>query len=215
MIIEEIKVQNKKYPNQLRQIYDPPKKIYVLGNTKILEEKSIAIVGTRKCTTYGKNISLQIAKKLSQKGINIISGLAIGIDTYSHIGALDGNGNTIAVLGTPLDQIYPRENRELANNIIKNGGCLISEYPIGSIVKKENFVQRNRLISGIADAVLIVEAGKKSGALITADFALEQGKEVFAIPGNITSKESEGCNLLIRDGAKMILSIEDILNEIF
>lgn len=215
MIIEELKITDSEYPQNLKEIYDPPKSIYVLGNKHLLNKTGIAIVGSRDATQYGKKISSKIAKELSEKGINIISGLAIGIDEYAHIGALQQNkGKTIAVLGSGIDQLYPKQNIELARKIIRSGGCIISEYPIGTKPDKKNFPQRNRIISGISQGILVVEAGEKSGALITAEFGLEQGKEIFAIPGDITKKQSRGCNLLIRDGAKVVLSSQDILDEI-
>lgn len=232
MQIEEISINNKEYPEQLRNIYDPPKKIYVLGNKEILKQKGIAIVGSRRCSEYGKRVSLKISKELSEKGINIISGLAIGIDTYAHLGNLQAQlgvkkiykcsqtkmdynvGKTIAVLGSGIDEIYPRENRDLAISIIKTGGCIVSEYPIGTKIERKNFPERNRIISGLSTGVLIVEAAERSGALITAEFALEEGKEVFAVPGNIFSKTSAGTNKLIKDGAKIIISSQDITEEI-
>lgn len=215
MIIEELKITDDEYPQNLREIYDSPRSIYVLGNKEILNQTGIAIVGSRDATQYGKKISSQIAKELAEKGINIISGLAIGIDEYAHIGTLQQNkGKTIAVLGSGLDQLYPKENIELARRIIKSGGCIISEYPIGTKPDKKNFPQRNRIISAISQGILIVESAEKSGALITAEFGLEHGKEIFAVPGDITKKQSKGCNLLIRDGAKVVLSSQDILDEI-
>lgn len=215
MIIEELKITDDEYPQNLKEIYDSPKSIYVLGNKEILNQTGIAIVGSRDATQYGKKISSQIAKELAEKGINIISGLAIGIDEYAHIGTLQQNkGKTIAVLGSGLDQLYPKENIELARRIIKSGGCIISEYPIGTKPDKKNFPQRNRIISAISQGILIVESAEKSGALITAEFGLEHGKEIFAVPGDITKKQSKGCNLLIRDGAKVVLSSQDILDEI-
>ena len=212
MIIEEISINNKEYPKKLRNIYDVPKKIYVIGNKKILNQKSIAIVGSRKATQYGKNVALEMSKELSKRGINIISGLAVGIDSYAHIGCLGEKGKTIAILGNGLDTIYPVQNRKLAKAILENDGCIISEYPIGAKIEKINFPQRNRLISGLSDGILIIEASKKSGALITAEFGLEQGKEIFVIPGDITRKQSEGCNILIKEGANVVTSCEDILN---
>lgn len=216
MEIKEIKIGNIKYPQKLKEIYDPPTTIYVLGNDEILNEKAIAIVGARKATTYGKKVSLEMSKELSKKGINIISGLALGIDTYAHLGNIQAQslGKTIAVLGSGIDKIYPKENIELARKIIKSGGCIISEYPIGTEPQKKNFPQRNRIISGLSNGILVVEASKKSGALITAEFGLEQGKEIFAIPGDIMKQQSEGCNMLIKDGAKIVLSVEEILEEI-
>lgn len=215
MIIEELKITNNEYPRYLKEIYDPPKSIYVLGDKNLLNKTGIAIVGSRNATKYGKQMSSKIAKELAEKGINIISGLAIGIDEYAHMGALQQkNGKTIAVLGSGIDQLYPKQNIELARKIIKSGGCIISEYPIGTRPDKKNFPQRNRIISALSQGIFIVEAGEKSGALITAEFGLEHGKEIFALPGDITKEQSKGCNLLIKDGAKLVLSSQDILDEI-
>ena len=213
MIIEEISIKNNEYPNQLKNIYDPPAKLYVLGNRYILNQKNFAIVGSRKATEYGKKVAMQISKELSENGLNIVSGLAIGIDSYAHLGCLQVKdaGKTIAVLGSGLDVIYPKENRKLAEQIINSGGCIISEYPIGSKIEKNNFPQRNRIISGLSEGILVVEASKKSGALITAEFGIEQGKEVFAVPGDINREQSEGCNLLIKDGANVVTSSQDII----
>ena len=184
MIIEEISINSNDYPEQLKNIYDPPLKLYVLGNKEILKQKGIAIVGARKATEYGKRVAFQISKELSKKEINIISGLALGIDTYSHFGNLqalnksnsNNIGKTIAVLGSGIDEIYPKENTELARKIIRSGGCIVSEYPCGTKPEKMNFPRRNRIISGLSNGILVVEASKTSGALITADFGLEQGK---------------------------------------
>lgn len=216
MKIEEISIESESYPKLLKNIYDAPLKLYTLGNIEILNQIGIAIVGSRKATEYGKKVAIKMSKELSEHGINIISGLALGIDTYAHKGNIlaDSSGKTIAVLGSGLDEIYPKQNIGLARNIVQSGGCIISEYPVGTKPEKKNFPQRNRIISGLSSGVLVVEASKKSGALITADFALEQGKDVFAVPGNITSLMSEGCNMLIRDGAKIIRSSGDILEEI-
>ena len=216
MKIQEISIENMGYPEQLKEIYNPPLKLYVLGNKEILKQGGIAIVGTRKATEYGKKVALQISRKLSETGINIISGLAIGIDSSAHLGTLYENsvGKTIAVLGSSIDKIYPKENVELARQIIKFGGCIISEYPLGTETIKSNFPQRNRIISGLSKGVLVIEAGEKSGALITADFALEQGREVFAVPGNIDGAHSKGTNNLIKEGAKLVTSYEEILEEI-
>ena len=216
MKIEEISINNNEYPQILRNIYDPPLKLYVLGNKKILNQKGIAIVGSRDATKYGKKVAFKFAKELSEQGINIISGLAIGIDSYAHFGNLQAHGTnqtvgkTIAVLGSGIDNIYPKENIEIARKIIYTGGCIISEYPCGTKPDKLHFPQRNRIISGLSNGVLVVEASKKSGALITADFALEQGKEVFAVPGEITNENSQGTNELISDGARIVLSVKDI-----
>lgn len=216
MIIEEISIKSKQYPEKLRNIYDPPQRLYILGNKEILNKKGIAIIGSRNCTEYGKSIALKFSSELIEKGYNIISGLALGIDTYAHMGCIDKihTSKTIAVLGSGLDKIYPSKNIELAKKIIKSGGCIVSEYKIGTSPAKLNFPQRNRIISGLADGILIVEASKKSGALITADFALEQGKEVFAVPGNINNTNSYGTNELIKQGAKLVTNVNDILEEV-
>lgn len=221
MKIEEISIESQEYPEQLRNIYDPPIKLYVLGNKQILKQKGIAIVGSRKCSEYGKKVALQFAKSLSENGVNIISGLAVGIDTYAHLGTLQvveccglNKGKTISVLGSGLDEIYPKENINLAKQIIKSGGCIISEYSIGTKPEKLNFPKRNRIISGLSKGVVIIEASEKSGSLITAEFALEQGREVFAVPGSVFSLTSVGTNNIIKQGAKLVTSYEDVLDEL-
>ena len=216
MKIEEITIESVDYPRKLKEIYDSPLKLYVLGNKKLLKQKGIAIVGSRNATEYGKKVALQFAKGLSKKGINIISGLAVGIDTCAHLGVLrtQGAGKTIAILGSGLDEIYPKQNIELAKQIIRFGGCIVTEYPLKTKPKKMNFPERNRIISGLSDGVLVIEASEKSGALITADFALEQGREVFAVPGNIFSNTSIGTNDLIKQGAKLVTGYNEILEEI-
>ena len=215
MQIEEINFTSEKYPKKLREIYNPPKKIYALGNVEILHNIGIAIVGARNATEYGKKVVLKLSEDLSKRKIVIISGLAKGIDSYAHIGALNvQNGKTIAVLGSGIKEIYPKENIELARQIIKKGGCIISEYLPNEKPNKINFPKRNRIISGLSKGVLVVEASEKSGALITADFALEQGREVFAVPGSIYSTTSVGTNKLIQQGAKLVMCFEDILSEI-
>ena len=216
MKIEEISIEEKLYPERLRNMYNPPLKLYVLGKKELLKQKGVSIVGARNATEYGKKVALQLAQKLSENGINIISGLALGIDTYAHLGTLQENciGKTIAVLGSGLDEIYPKQNIELAKRIVKRGGCIISEYKAGTKPEKLNFPQRNRIISGLSCGVVVVEASENSGALITADYALEQGKEVFAIPGNIFNITSVGTNNLIKQGAKLVTDYNDIIEEI-
>ncbi|KXZ39960.1 DNA processing protein [Alkalithermobacter thermoalcaliphilus JW-YL-7 = DSM 7308] len=211
--IQYITIDDDKYPKKLKNIYDPPYVIFISGNEKILDEFSIAMVGSRKATGYGIWCAKKISEELSNLGINIVSGLAIGIDYYSHVGALNGKANTIAVLGSSIDRPYPKENIKLMRKIIENKGAVISEYPLNSMPKPAYFPMRNRIISGIADGVLVVEAAQKSGALITVDYALEQGKNVFAIPGNINSFMSSGCNKIIKEGAKLVTSTEDIICE--
>lgn len=208
--IELINIYDKYYPDKLKVIYDPPAILYVKGNKEILKEKAIAIVGCRLCTKYGENMAKKLAYNLSLNNINVISGLARGIDTYSHIGCIKGKGKTIAVVGCGLDRVYPEENKKLFNEIINTGGAIISEYVIGTKPLAYNFPRRNRIISGLSDGVIVVEAREKSGTLITVDFALEQGKDVYAVPGNIDSKNSYGTNELIKQGAKVITNIKDL-----
>lgn len=179
--IKMITIQDEKYPEKLRNIYDPPVVLYVKGNEKILQIPSIAIIGSRNCSTYGKQTAMQFAYNLSKHNINIISGLARGIDTYAHLGAIKAQKPTIAVVGCGIDIIYPEENKNIFEKITENG-AVISEYAIGTKPEKTNFPARNRIISAISDGVLVVEAGKTSGSNITVDFALEHGKNVYSIP---------------------------------
>lgn len=209
--IKTISIDNSNYPEKLKQIYDPPRKLYVLGNESILNDLSIAIVGCREATDYGKKAAIYFSNNLAKEEITIISGLAKGIDSFAHIGALQAKGKTIAVIGSGLDNIYPKENERLVQDIIKSGGAIISEYPIGTKPEKEHFPARNRIISGLSNGVLIVEAKEKSGALITSDFAMEQGKDVFVVPGNINSLNSVGTNNLIKDGAILVNRYTDII----
>lgn len=203
------------YPRKLKQIYDSPLVLYVKGNEKILNDMSIAIVGCRNCSQYGKNVTEKISYQLARNDINIISGLARGIDTFAHIGALKAKAKTIAVMGSGHDKIYPAENRGIYEKIIETGGAVVSEYIIGTSPEKMNFPRRNRIISGLSNGVLVVEAKERSGSLITVDFALEQGKEVYAIPGDINKLNSFGTNKLIQEGAKLVLDVRDILEELY
>lgn len=209
--IEVIKINDSFYPNQLKSIYSPPKILYVKGNKKILNNIGIAIVGCRNNTKYGELIAKNLGYNLAKCGVNVISGLAKGIDSYAHIGAIYAKGRTIAVIGDGLDRIYPKENIRIVEKILEYDGCIISEYPIGSPINKMHFPERNRIISGLSSGVVVVEAKEKSGALITVDFALEQGRDVYAVPGNITINQSIGTNLLIKDGAIPITNYKDIL----
>lgn len=209
--IIKITMENEKYPILLKQIYDPPKCLYVMGNIEILNNPSIAIVGCREATEYGKKAATYFSYNLAKQNVTIVSGLARGIDSYSHIGTLKANGKTIAVIGSGLDIIYPKENEQLAKKIVEQGGAIISEYPLGTSPQKEHFPARNRIISGISQATLVIEAKEKSGSLITADFAMEQGKDVYSVPGNINSKNSVGTNNLIKDGAIPVSKFSDIL----
>ncbi|PMP97523.1 MAG: DNA-protecting protein DprA [Thermodesulfobacterium geofontis] len=204
-------IKDKEFPEKLKTISYPPLFLYVKGN--FLQDKNlIAIIGSRKPTSYGKEVAYKFSKKLAENNVGIVSGLARGIDSISHIGALDSGGYTIGVLGCGVDIVYPAENRELFKKIIKNGGVIISEFPFGTKPKKENFPMRNRIISGLCEGIVVIEAGRKSGTLITAKWALNQGREVFAIPGSVFSSQSEGTHYLIKEGANMITSPEEILD---
>lgn len=180
--ISIISILDKDYPSILREIYSPPIFLYIKGNSAILKDKCISIVGCRDCSDYGKNIAENLAYNLAKHNLCIVSGLAKGIDEYSHLGAIYAKGKTIAVLGSGINIIYPKENCYLANKILNNNGLIISEFPINFNPNKLSFPARNRIISGLSFGVIVVEAKKKSGSLITVDFALEQGREVFAVP---------------------------------
>lgn len=210
--INIITILDKDYPEKLKNIYDKPMVLFAKGNIGLLKQDGIAIVGCRDCTTYGKNTAKKLAYDLAKQNKCIISGLAKGIDRYSHIGALEAKGNTIAVIGNGLDNIYPYENKELSELILKNKGLIITEYIIGTPPDRINFPARNRIISGLADGIVVVEAKEKSGSLITADFGIEHGKDIFAVPGNINNANSIGTNNLIKQGANVATNYEDIIN---
>lgn len=210
--IKIITVEDIEYPQELKNIENKPFVLYSKGNYKLLNEKNkIAIVGSRECSEYGKKTTLKFSYLLSRKNYIIVSGMAKGIDSYAHKGALIAKGKTIAVLGSGINYIYPKENEKLYNKIIEKNGLIISEYPLNEKPVPKYFPYRNRIISGISDKILITEARKKSGSIITANYALEQGKNIYAIPGNITSYKSEGTNMLIKEGAFLVTSLEDIL----
>ncbi len=210
--ISTVSLSSEHYPDLLREIYNPPYLLYTKGNQNLLKGNCIAIVGSRNASYYGKKIAFKLAGQLARTGLVIVSGLARGIDSYAHKGALSVGGATIAVMGNGLDIVYPRENFQLMKDIPKDG-LLVSEYPLGTSPLRGNFPARNRLISGLSLGVVVVEASERSGALITADFALEQNREVFAVPGNINSATSAGTNDLIKQGAKIVKDVEDILEE--
>lgn len=201
------------YPMQLKSVYDAPVIIFVKGRLLKQDNKSIAIVGTRHPTAYGKKAAYNIGKGLADQGFTIISGMASGIDSASHLGALDSGGRTLAILGTGLDQCYPKSNKKLYSKIIESGGAL-SEYPIGTDARPYHFPQRNRIISGLSCGVVVVEAGMKSGTMITVNHGLDQGKQIFAVPGNIYNSMSKGTNQLLRNGAAIVTEVSDILNEL-
>ncbi|MGC2236605.1 MAG: DNA-processing protein DprA [Pyrinomonadaceae bacterium] len=203
------------YPYLLREIADPPIVLYVKGNwQECVESPCVAVVGSRRCSTYGENASEMLARDLAEKGICIVSGLARGIDSAAHRGAVRAKGKTIAVLGTGIDNVYPKENAKLVSEILDSGGALLSQFPLGTPPLKDNFPYRNRIISGLSLGVLIVEASERSGSLITARLAMEQNREVLAVPGNITSKNSFGTNYLIKSGAKLVQQWQDVVAEL-
>ena len=201
------------YPSQLKEIADPPPVLFIRGNMDLLFLPQIAIVGSRNPTSLGEETAFNFAKTLSRHGYVITSGLALGIDAASHRGALNAKGYTIAVAGTGLDRVYPAQHRDLATEIV-NTGAMVSEFPPGTTAKANHFPRRNRIISGLCQGLLVVEAAKQSGSLITARMALEQNREVFAIPGSIHNPLARGCNALIRDGAKLVETTQDILEEL-
>jgi DNA processing protein len=213
--IRKILIEDKNYPKILKEIKNPPKILYYLGEIKS-EEECFAIVGARKCTNYGKEIAFRIASDLAEAGLTIVSGFAPGIDTMAHKAAIEKGKRTIAVLGTGIDEksIYPKSNLSLIDKILENGGAIISEFEPQTHGTKYTFPQRNRIISGLSLGVLVVEARIGSGALISAKYAKEQGRKVFAVPGSIFSQTSKGCHFLIKNGAKLAESAKDILEEL-
>lgn len=208
--IRYISIKNEEYPELLKQIFDPPIGLYIKGFFPDDNIDKVSIVGARKCSSYGSSVAYKLAKDLAKANVVVVSGMATGIDGMAHKGILDGGGQTIAVLGTGVDICYPLEHKELMERIIQNG-CVISEYPPGTMGYPQNFAKRNRIISGLSAMTIVVEAGKRSGTFITADQALENGREVFVVPGNITSALSEGTNDLIKQGCPIITEYEDVL----
>lgn len=206
-------IQDDNYPALLKQIPDPPPLLFVMGDAEVLNRKQLAIVGSRNPTPTGRETAHEFARHLAANGLVITSGLALGIDGASHEGALDGNGMTVAVVGTGLDRVYPARHRELAHEMAENG-ALISEFPLGTKPMPGNFPRRNRIISGLSMGVLVVEAALRSGSLITARLAADQGREVFAVPGSIHNPQARGCNALIRQGAKLVETAEHIFEEL-
>src|SRR6266508_71328 len=204
------------YPALLREIYDPPITLYVKGAwSECLEQPCVAIVGSRKCSTYGQNAASMLARDLAHRGVTIVSGFARGIDAAAHRGAIEGRGRTVAVIGTGIDEIYPRDHKKLADEILDAGGAVVTQFPLTTPPVSENFPYRNRIISGLSLGVVVVEAAENSGSLITARLAIEQNREVFAVPGNITSRNSFGTNYLIKGaGAKLIQQWQDVAAEL-
>ena len=202
------------YPRRLKEIYDPPLILYVRGNPEVLVQPGIAMVGTRHPTPYGSGMAERLASDLAAQGLVIISGMARGVDTASHRGAIAAKGKTIAVFGTGVDVIYPKENSRLSEQILALGGALISEFSLGTFAAPQNFPIRNRILSGMSVGVLVVEAAEYSGTRITARLALEQNRDVFAVPGNVTNKNSWGPNTLIKQGAKLVATWEDVWEDL-
>ena len=211
--VQIVTLVDPEYPHLLREIDDPPLALYARGRMPIDTSRTIAVVGTRRGTRYGKLVAGRLASRLAMKGIIVVSGLAAGIDTAAHQGTLDVGGQTVAVLGCGIDYPYPKRNQPLAAQIASGHGTILSEYPLGMKPAKWTFPQRNRILSGLSRGVIVVQAPERSGSLITARLALEQGREVFSVPGNITSLTSAGTNRLIRQGAKLIETIDDVLAE--
>lgn len=209
-----IDIDSVEYPARLREIHDPPEQLYCTGNVSLLNERSVGVVGARKNTVYGKNVAIMIGRRLAESGLTVTSGLALGIDGYSHEGALEADGKVIGVLGSGIDHMTPQRNRNLMKRGLENGGLVVSEYPPDVEGFKSNFPARNRIISGLSEALVVVEAGLDSGSLITAKCASDQGRTVYAVPGNINSQTSIGCNLLIRDGAVPLIIIDDMIRDI-
>lgn len=210
----KITIKDKEYPESLKNIPKPPKQLYVLGNEKLLKEKSVAIIGSRVCTEEGKKIAENFAKELSKNGICIISGMAKGIDTSAHIGTLKAGGKTVAVLGGGFNHIFPKENKQLFSKIIENNGAVVSEYSENVEPQSRYFIQRNRIVSGLSMGILIIEAKHRSGTAITAGFAKVQGRKIFCIPHSLEQKEGIGTNRQIKEGAKLVTSPQEIIKEL-
>ncbi len=206
--------EDKGYPGRLLEIYDPPAILWVRGEPELLGRVGVAVVGTRQPTPYGAGMAEILSRDLARRGMVILSGMARGVDTYAHKGALDAGGATIAVWGTGIDVIYPKENKKLAEQIVAQGGAIVSEFPLGTFPAPQNFPIRNRTLSGMSVGVLVVEGGEYSGTRITARCALEQGRDVYAVPGNATNKSAWGPNTLIKQGAKLTATWEDIWEDL-
>ena len=209
-----ITIFDKEYPTQLMELFDAPAILYIKGNAEVLKLPSLAVVGSRKFTQYGKSAAYKLSTEVSSAGLSIVSGLALGIDAVAHQAALDAGGKTTGVLGCGLDKIYPIANSNLAKQIINSGGVIISELSPGTPPMKQNFPARNRIIAGLSLGTLVVEAAESSGSLITAFAALEYNREVFAVPGNFNSETSIGANRLIQKGAKLVIEAKDIFDEL-
>jgi DNA processing protein len=211
---ELVPFSDDRYPPRLKEIYDPPLVLYVRGDVALLSLPGLGVVGTRHPTPYGMGMAERLANDLASRGLVIVSGMARGVDTHAHRGALNGKGKTVAIWGTGIDVPYPRDNKRIAEAIVAAGGALVSEFPVGTFAAPQNFPIRNRIISGLSFGVLVVEAGEYSGTRITARCALEQGRDIFAVPGNVTNRNSWGPNTLIKQGAKLTATWEDVWEEL-
>lgn len=209
----EIRIENDQYPDTLRKIKNPPKQLYLEGNIELLNKNSIAIIGSRNCSENGKNLAKKFAKELVEQDLTIISGMAKGIDSHAHIETLNNNGNTIAVLGNGFNNIFPKENINLYQKIIKSNGLIISEYPPNVKAKSDFFLERNRIVSGLSIGILVIEAAYRSGTSVTARIAKEQGKKIFVLPHEIGDIHGVGTNNLIRKGATLVTSTKEIIKE--
>ncbi|MDW5267115.1 MULTISPECIES: DNA-processing protein DprA [Acidobacteriaceae] len=202
------------YPQRLREIYDPPAVLWIRGNAELLARPGIAVVGTRHPSPYGAGMSEMLSRDLANRRLVIFSGMARGVDTAAHKGAIEAGGKTVAVWGTGIDVIYPKENKKLAENIVASGGTIVSEYPLGTFPAPQNFPIRNRILSGMSVGVLVIEAAEYSGTRITARLAMEQNRDVYAVPGNVTNKNAWGPNTLIKQGAKLTATWEDVWEDL-
>ena len=209
--IQVVTWEDANYPRRLKEINQAPPVLYIRGSIEMADDWAVAVVGTRRVTPYGRQVAIELARYLAQNGVTVVSGLARGVDAVAHSSALQAGGRTIAVLGNGVDVVYPPEHRKLSGEIV-GAGALISDYPVGTPPESQNFPPRNRIISGLSLATIVVEAGEKSGALITAEFAVEQGREVFAVPGSILAAQSTGTNRLIEQGARPLLKMSEILD---
>lgn len=210
---QTIALDDERYPSLLRAIHDPPPLLYVRGDPLVLQQPQLAVVGSRRASPAAQRVAHLLSGQLAQSGLTICSGLALGVDGAAHQGALDVGGKSVAVMATGIDRLYPHRHRSLAANI-EQTGCLVTEFPPGTPPRRHNFPQRNRIISGLSLGVLVVEAALPSGSLITARTGLEQGREVFALPWSILHDGGKGCLQLLRDGAKMVQTVEDIMEEL-
>jgi DNA processing protein len=206
--------EDKEYPERLREIYDPPAVLWIRGDVEMLSRPGIAVVGTRQPSPYGAGMAELLARDLANRGLVILSGMARGVDTAAHKGAIEAGGKTVAVWGTGIDVIYPKENKKLAESIVATGGTIVSEYPLGTFPAPQNFPIRNRILSGMSVGVLVIEAAEYSGTRITARCAMEQNRDVYAVPGNVTNKNAWGPNTLIKQGAKLTATWEDVWEDL-